>query len=73
MDNSATSQAFRATLECEITVIQEARDALPEDSHLRALCNLAAERLADLASPGRAVPAATPAEFGNVHPIKRAG
>jgi hypothetical protein len=73
MTYSATRQAFRAALESEITCIEEARDALPENSHLRALCNLATERLAEFASIPPAVPATTPADFGNVLPMKRAG
>jgi len=39
-----------AALAYEITLIEEARNALPDDSHLRALCSLAAERLSDFVS-----------------------
>lgn len=61
MPNNVTGQAIRAALESEIVVIEEARDALPDDSHLRTLCNLAVERLADLASSRYAVAGAKPA------------
>src|SRR5580693_2640628 len=44
-----------AALINEIKVIEEARDALPEDSHLRALCSLAAERLGDFLSQPTAI------------------
>jgi hypothetical protein len=44
-----------AALENEIRVIEGARDALPEDSHLRALCSLAAERLGDFVSQPKAI------------------
>jgi hypothetical protein len=71
MNDSVKSHAFRAALEDEITVIEEARDALPDDSHLRTLCDLAVERLADFASPQRAVPATIPAQIGTVSSNKK--
>ncbi|HXA35733.1 MAG TPA: hypothetical protein VNW26_05325, partial [Steroidobacteraceae bacterium] len=61
MTSSIESQAFRTALESEIMIMEEARDALPEDSHLRTLCNLAVERLEALVSTERrATPAAGP-------------
>jgi len=47
MTNYVESRTVKAALESEISVIEEARDSLPEDSHLIALCYLAVERLAD--------------------------
>jgi hypothetical protein len=44
-----------AVLENEIRIIEEARDALPDDSHLRALCSLAAERLGAFVSQPKAI------------------
>ena len=73
MSKNVTGQAIRAALESEIMVIEEARDALPDHSHLRTLCNLAVERLADLASSQYAVAGARPAstQIGNAASNKK--
>jgi hypothetical protein len=48
-------ETTNAALDYEITLIEAARDALPDDSHLRALCSLAAERLGDFVSRPRQI------------------
>jgi hypothetical protein len=55
MTRNVESQTDATALESEILVILEAREALPEDSHLRALCSLAAERLGDFVSRPQAI------------------
>jgi hypothetical protein len=55
MTRNVESQTDGTALESEILVILEAREALPEDSHLRALCSLAAERLGDFVSQPQAI------------------
>ena len=78
MTSNVESPTFRAALDSEIMAIEEARDALSDDSHLRALCNLAVERLRlfvsqDNAPASRAVPAALtpPSQLGTVHSNKK--
>jgi len=39
------SRVSRAALEREITSIEEARDSLSSESHLRTLCNISVEHL----------------------------
>jgi hypothetical protein len=41
-------RAIKTALESEIAVLEEARNGLGPDSHLRALCDLAAGRVRDL-------------------------
>jgi len=53
-----------AAIENEIAVIEAARDALPDDSHLRALCSLAADRLADFAAQPRTIAKASQGKPG---------
>ena len=72
MTSNVENQAFRTALESEIMIMEEARDALPEDSHLRTLCNLAVERLEALGSTQRrAVAAAGPSPPSQVHANKK--
>jgi hypothetical protein len=62
MSRIAQSQTFRAAIESEMTAIEEARNALPHDSHLRSLCDLAVERLGFFLSPREAAPTGLPAQ-----------
>lgn len=55
MAGNVEIRTVNAALEHEIRAIEEARDALPDDSHLRTLCTLAMERLGDFASQPRAI------------------
>ena len=70
MSRIAQSQTFRAAIESEITAIEEARNALPHDSHLRSLCDLAVERLGFFLSPLEAAPAALPPAANPTSPTR---
>jgi hypothetical protein len=48
MASNVDSRTLRAALEGEIEVVVRVRDTLRTDSHLRTLCDLAADRLAEL-------------------------
>ena len=72
MTSNVESQALRMALESEIMIMEEAREALPEDSHLRTLCNLAVERLeACVSTQRRAVPSAGPSPPSQIHANKK--
>jgi hypothetical protein len=52
MISDEENRVFWKVLQAEIAVVERARDTLRPESHLRALCDLAAERLAHFLPAG---------------------